>query len=186
MTEPKTDRPSREVLDRELAQMLDDDTSMAQAFARAASIDHHRHDKATRNLSVHVADALHRQPVPGQRWTRPLAIAVPSLAAVAALVYMNIGTTPTTPSSSDLMAASGTTAQRVAAASTMHTAETPAVPVVSSYRPSVPASPRVTTDAILADLAVDHVVDQLIDTRTEDEPVVRITETDLDNLFVGL
>ncbi len=166
--------------------MLDDDTSMAQAFARAATIDHNRHDKATRNLSVHVADALHRQTVPGRLWTRPLAIAVPSLAALAALLYMNIGTTRTAPTLSDLTAASGTTEQLVAAASTLQTAETPAVPVVSSYRTSVPASPRVTADAILADLAVDHVVDQLIDTRTEDEPVVRITETEIDNLFVGL
>lgn len=188
MTEPKTDRPSRDVLDRELAQMLDDDTSMAQAFARAATIDRRRHEQVTRNLSVDVAAAITQCPSPGHRWGLRLGIAVPSMAAVAAVLYVVIGTTPQPPAGGTVTIGSAETPQTAIVAPTTPSAAAPSAALASASKPSTaaPASQRVSADVIIADLAADYVVDQLLDARTEDETVVRITETEIDNLFVGL
>ena len=188
MTEPKTDQPSRDMLDQEIAQMLDKDASMARAFARVATIDRRRHEQATRNLSVDVAAALNRRPSPGRRWGLRLGIAVPSMAAIAAVLYVVIGTTPQPPAGGTVTIGSAENPRTAIVAPTTPSTAAPGVGLASTSKPSdaAPASQRVSADVIIADLAADYVVDQLLDARIEDETVVRITETEIDNLFVGL
>ena len=188
MTEPNTDQPSRDMLDQEIAQMLDQDAPMAQAFARVATIDRRRHEQATRNLSVDVAAALTRRPSPGQRWGLRLGIAVPSMAAVAAVLYVVIGTTPQPATVGTVTIGTAETPRTAIVVPTTPSAAAPSAALASASKPSAaaPASQRVSADVIIADLAVDYVVDQLLDARIEDENVVRITEAEIDNLFVGL
>lgn len=172
--------------------MLDQDAPMAQAFARVATIDRRRHEQATRNLSVDVAvdvaAALTRRPSPGQRWGLRLGIAVPSMAAVAAVLYVVIGTTPQPARVGTVTIGSAETPRTAIVVPTTPSAAAPSAALASASKPSAaaPASQRVSADVIIADLAVDYVVDQLLDARIEDENVVRITEAEIDNLFVGL
>lgn len=180
-------------VDSELREILDADSRVVDMAQAHRALRERQHERATQNMSVHVAQSLTRN----KRRPTVALIAIPALAACLALAVLlpALQTNDVRRDNAPLDAVAATAVPSQMpnhpAADAAHT-----MPAPSTVQPVMLAAPRqrnahdagstAQAEAVLLDLATEQIVDQLTTELHDAGSIVPLTTHDIDHLLAGI